>query len=316
MICLADNTVHEDEVDLHTHLRKIKLKQEDYYRKYCTKRDLLTGEEIPWTTREKYLKTDFVNKNNLKKFLKEKPDEGKAWALEWLRRRIAEKGLLYAPTHVELRSLFCPSISYYESIGGYHSICSALGLKPRFEGRLEFCPLPAGVTFIQDSREQSPLRLKENVIIEKLNVGDYALKAPYDPGIYVERKSLSDFVGTLSSKQGEDGSNAKYGFARFRAELERAKAEGAYLVMLVEIGLTDALSFDYLPQMKWATRSTPEHVFRNLRLLMNEFIDFQVLFVAGRKEAAVALVKIFEAGESVKKVDLQLAYDEGKFVCG
>lgn len=318
MICLADNTEHADERALHLHLLKIKLKQVDYYRRYHTKRDLLTGEEIPWTTREKYLRTDFLDKHNLNRFLKESP-LARDWAIGWLKHRKEEKGLVFAPTHVELRSLSCPSIEFYEANGGYNAICSSLGLKPRFAGSLSFAPLTAEATLIRDTREQKPLKLPGNVIVQKLEVGDYGLAAPHDRGIYIERKSLSDFVGTLSTKKttglkknGED-SEALLGFDRFRAELGRAKALGAYLVMLVEDELTRALSFDYLPHLRWATRTSPDHVFRNLRLLLNEFPDFQVLFVGGRIEAAKVMMQLFRAGDSVKQTDLQLAYERGGF---
>lgn len=47
---------------------------------------------------------------------------------------------------------------------------------------------------------------------------------------------------------------------------------------------------------------------------MIEYDNIQFLFVDGRKEAASAVIKIFELGELVKTTDLQLQYDLKKII--
>lgn len=279
-------------------MRKLGLKKEEYYKQYYDKKDLLTGEDIEFKNEEQYLNTDFNNKNNLKKWLKENPKKGREWAINWLKKRKEAKALVVAPCEVELRSLSCPSMEFFEKTGGYENAYEAAGLEPRFEGELKFEKL-GDVTIIQDSREQKPLDLPYKTIVQKLDVGDYGLEPKYDKKIYVERKGIGDMVGTLSQ-----------GFDRFRRELIRAKESDSYLIMLVEKNINKALSFNFLYELKYA-KVQPAHVFKNLRDLMKEFLNFQVLFVGSREEAAKAIEIIFSAGESVKNVDLQYWYEQG-----
>jgi len=121
------------------------------------------------------METDFLNKNNLKRFLKVYPEKGKIWAINWLRKRKERKELIYAPTHTELRSLLAPTVRYYDYIGGYNKICREVGLIPRFEGELVLTELPESTKIIQDTREQKPLVLDAKVKHKALNVGDYAI---------------------------------------------------------------------------------------------------------------------------------------------
>ena len=308
MKCLIDNTEHDSLESLHKYLRKFKIKQETYYLEYYPRKDLLTGEQIPFKNVDQYLSADFINKINLKKWIQQNPEQAKIWAIEWLKKRKEKKNLVYAPTQVELRSLPCPSVHYYEMHGGYNEICKSIGLKQRFDGKIRFDKLPNDVVIIQDTREQLPLKFSYNIEVKKLEVGDYGLCEQYDRKIYIERKNLNDFVSTLASKNKIEGSKAKFGFERFKAELDRAKISDAYLIMVVESDINDALSFNYLPQMKW-TKTNPSHIFKNLRDLLNEYLNFQVVFVKGKKEAASAVIKIFEAGESVKNTDLEYWYE-------
>jgi len=311
MKCLVDGSDHDNTASLNAHLRKLGYKQERYYKEFYNKKDLYTGQDIEYKNPERYLATDFNTKINIRRFIKDKPVEAKAWAINWLKKRKEEKGLVFAPTQVELRSLQCPSVKYYDSVGGYDSICKELGFLIRFTGKYIGKKLPEDAVIIQDTREQMPLKLLIKTKIEKLNVGDYGLDKPHDTGNYIERKSLADFVGTLTSKKGKEGSEAKFGFDRFRAELLRARESNSYLVMIVENDINDALGFKYLPQMKF-TRSSPDHVFKNLRDLLVEFTNFQALFVKGRKESADIMVKLLGIGNHIKNVDLQYAYENGE----
>jgi hypothetical protein len=69
------------------------------------------------------------------------------------------------------------------------------------------------INIVIDTREQNPWAFDftlANVRIGTLKTGDYALDG--DAGFAVERKSLDDFLGTISS-----------GWARFQREVFRAK---------------------------------------------------------------------------------------------
>ncbi len=307
MICAIDKTEHESLEALHKHLRKIKVKQEVYYTQYAPQLDLGTREPIPFKTPvERYVKTEFINKINLKRFLKEQPAAGKAWAIDWLVKRKAEKGLVYPPLQSELRSLMCPGIAYYNHIGGYSQICQEIGYTIRFNGSVPV-ESPPDCPVIVDTREQNPLKLKVPTVNAKVNCGDYALPAGHDKGIYIERKSLQDFVGTLSPRQTRLGDS---NLARFERELERAKELGAYLILLVESDINQALGFNFLPHMKHFYVQ-PDHIFKNLRDLFYRFSDFQALFVNGRIEAAKAVPTLLGMGEAVKTFDVQFAYENG-----
>jgi hypothetical protein len=303
VICLIDNAEFDSVEHLHLYLRQLKVKQSDYYEKYHSKVDLLTGEPIPFKNPEQYLNSDFLNKNNLKKYVKENPEKGKEWAINFLRKRKESKGLKYAPTQVELRSLQCPSIPYYDSIGGYNKICKELGFKIRFKStELNFTPLPVDVKIIIDTREQKPLQFSIATETATVKEGDYSLAEQYDKNIYVERKGLLDFIGSFSKDLG-----------RFHRELQRAKKKKSYIVMVVENDINDALGFEYLtgiPGIKYV-KTNSAHIFKNLRDTLVKFTNFQVLFVSGRKEASNAVIKIFELGESVKDIDLELQYELG-----
>lgn len=74
-----------------------------------------------------------------------------------------------------------------------------------------------------DTREQRPWEFPEWVPVRhrKLDFGDYALEG--DAGYAIERKSLSDFVGTLSS-----------GRERFGREMARAYGSMARMDVIVE----------------------------------------------------------------------------------
>ncbi len=255
--CKADSTWHPSLEALHKHLQfKLKMKQEVYYRDHAPRYDLGTGEAIPFKApAARYLETEFTDKNSLKRYLKEQPEAGRKWAIDWLAKRKAEKKLVYPPLQAELRSLFCPTIPYYDHVGGYAAICRELGFTIRFEGTVP-AAAPLNCPVVVDTREQNELKLKVPTIEAKVNCGDYSLPPEHDKGIYIERKSLSDFVGTLSDRETRYGDS---NLARFTRELERAQEVGGYLILLVESDINQALSFNHLPHMKH-TKVQPEHI--------------------------------------------------------
>ncbi|MFA5322050.1 MAG: ERCC4 domain-containing protein [Smithella sp.] len=90
------------------------------------------------------------------------------------------------------------------------------------------------LNIIIDTREQTPWAFPaDKAICERgtLSTGDYALKG--DDNFSVERKSLQDFVGTVSTD-----------WERFNAEIERMVYYPAAIV-IVEGSFTDILNREY-----------------------------------------------------------------------
>lgn len=83
-----------------------------------------------------------------------------------------------------------------------------------------------------DTREQTPLHFAPEVAVTRrgtIRTGDYAVTG--DTGFSVERKSLDDFLGTISS-----------GWERFQRELYRAKDAGfPSFPIVVEARFTDVV---------------------------------------------------------------------------
>lgn len=302
VICQIDGSVHESIESLHALLKRFRIKQADYWCEYAPRLNVATGKPIVYKTYDQYMSQDLDDKNQLKDWIKRDPSAARSWAVDWLRKRRADRGLTYAPSQAELRTLLCPSMSYYDSVGGYYAITRELGYQDRYDDKpLTFARLPADASIIIDTREQAQLKLAAPTVTRKVDAGDYALATPHDCGIYIERKSLSDFCGTMSK-----------GNARFRRELERATKRGHYVVMLVEATIAAAQGFPYLPQTRHV-KATPAYVFKQMRDLLVDFpFSFQVVFVDGRVEAAHKVIRLFEMGEQVKTADLQWSYEQGR----
>ena len=242
---------------------------------------------------------------NLKKWLKDKPlEEAKTYCQTIITKRKHDKDIKYAPTQIELRTVLSPPIQYYNEIFfDYYGLCERLDLINKYQN-------PTGIIdgkeydkeeykILIDTREQKPLKFERETISQKLDYGDYAFSHPEQTcNCHIERKSLSDFIGTISG-----------GYDRFINEIERAKENDAYLIILVEETLSNALSFQYLPHISKKIRATPDFIFHRVRNLIQDYPNIQFLFVNGRKESSRMVELIFTSGCAYKKIDLQLAYD-------
>lgn len=307
IICKFDNTEHKTIEDFHKYLRRFKITQEAYYTEYSPRYDKLTGEPIKFKNYDQYFSRDFNTKVNQNKWIKLNPEEGLKWSIEKLKERKEKKNLKYTLSEVELRILSLPSIKFFENNGGYENINKEIGLINRFNIKKPISQSIKGDKIIFDTREKLPLKFKHETLSEKLDYGDYALAS--NRKIVVERKSLSDMVGTLSSRKISNKSGDDSAFLRFDRELQRATEDNGYVIMVVETTLTTALSFNYQLRMGY-TKVSPSHIFKNLRDLLVKYpLNFQILFTKGRIDAAEKVVKIFEMSEDVRGVDLQYYFD-------
>jgi hypothetical protein len=305
IICKVDGKEFKDEKSLHLSLRGYGLNKVKYYQKYFERRDLLTNELINFKTKEQYLNSDFNDKNNMKKWLKSQPIEKvQEYCKELLIKRKESKNLTYSPTQVELRTIMAPSIIFYNKIfRDYYDVCSAIGLEnkfihPNLIGDYFKNKLTQKDTIYVDTREQSWLKFNSPFEIKTLGFGDYSCSND-NCGCFIERKSLSDFISTLSVKN----------FDRFKNEIEKAKKNNSYIIVMVEEKLTNALSFPYLPHISKKIKATPEYIFHNVRDLLQNYDNLQFLFVDGREEMTRLIESIFASKCFYKKIDLQLAYD-------
>jgi hypothetical protein len=305
IICKVDGKEFKDEKSLHLALKGYGLNKVKYYQKYYERRDLLTKELINFKSKEQYLNSDFNDKNNMKKWLKNQPiEEVKQYCKQLLIKRKELKGLTYSPTQIELRTIMAPSIIFYNQIfRNYYDMCSSIGLENKFiDPNLLINnfknKLNQKDTIYVDTREQSWLKFDTPFEIKTLSFGDYTCSND-NCNCFIERKSLSDFISTLSVKN----------YDRFKNEIEKAKKNNSYIVVMVEETLSNALSFQYLPHISKKIKATPEYIFHNVRELLQSYDNIQFLFVDGRKEMTRLIEGIFASKCSYKKIDLQLAYD-------
>ena len=305
VICKVDGKEFKDEKSLHLALKGYGLNKVKYYQKYYERRDLLTNELINFKTKEQYLNSDFNDKNNMKKWLKNQPiEQAQDYCKKLLIKRKQNKRLTYSPSQIELRTIMAPSIIFYNKIfKSYYDICSEIGLKNKFLHPEIITnqfknKLTIKDTIYVDTREQSWLKFNTPFEIKTLSFGDYSCSND-NCSCFIERKSLSDFISTLSVKN----------YDRFKNEIDKAKKNNSYVIVMVEEVLQNALSFQYLPHISKKIKATPEYIFHNVRDLLQRYDNLQFLFVDGRGEMTRLVESIFASKCFYKKIDLQLAYD-------
>jgi len=305
VICKVDGKEFKDEKSLHLALRGYGLNKEKYYHTYYPKKDLLSGETINFKNKEQYFNSDFNDKNNMKKWLKDQPiEKAQEYCKSLLIKRKADKNIVYSPTQVELRTIMSPSVIFYNKIfNNYYDLCSEVGLENKFVHPKDITnqfknKLTVRDIIYVDTREQSWLKFDIPFEIKTLPFGDYSCSND-NCDCYIERKSLSDFISTLSIGN----------LDRFKNEITKAKKNNAYLIVVIEEKLTNALSFQYLPHISKKIKATPEYIFHNVRQLIQDYDNLQFLFVDGKNEMKRIIESIFSSKCFYKKIDLQLAYD-------
>lgn len=275
------------------------IKLADYFHKFYPRYSKLTNKLITFKNPEQYLIADFENLQEMKTWLKSAGEEGKEYVLDLLIKRKVKKNWIYAPGQALLRLSNLPSILYYEKEfnQSYSEICKKLGFKIKYKNKLSEIDWNDSIEIIQDTREQKPWVWPEHIKINiaKLNFGDYSLQS--DTNLSLERKSLSDFCGSITS-----------GNKRFRKELGRVKKNKGYLIIIVESSFSDFRSLEYLPQMKHS-KNTFDHVSKMTRDLYEDFECFQIVFCSGRKHAVHVAEFILKIGKKIKNIDLQYLID-------
>ena len=288
---------------LHKHIKAHDLIVAEYYTRHYPRYNKLNGEPLPFKNKFDYFNTDFstrdqmitwCNNHNNKQDIEE-------YILKQLNNRVKQKELKYAPNHIEIEINKLPPIEIYkQNFGGYGQACLKLGLEPIYDkgitqyffkntNSIEEIPI-----FI-DTREQQPLSFKNSQSL-KLDFGDYTMSGDNYTYTYVDRKSESDFKGTLGM-----------GFKRFRRELQRAKDFNSYLYIVTESSISDIeRNNNYSPH-----RSNLSYIWHNMRLLTHEFKgNCQFVFTENRANSELLIPKLLFHGKELWNVDLQYFFDK------
>ena len=278
--------------------------QEEYYHHFHPRYDRLSGEIIPYESRDHYFSQEFARHENKNTWclIHKNQDEVKEFMLGELAARIEEKRLNYVPSHLEMVSSGLLHLDVYREIfGSFSKVCEQLGKKPIFGKGVDFNKFkdrapPKDLHIFVDTREQHPLGFKNSSPL-KLDFGDYGTGGQYYDKTFVDRKSLQDFRGTLS--QGN--------LNRFREELGRAKRFGCYVYVLTECTIQDIVDSD--DRAHGSTSSA--YLFHNARILQHEFKGHcQFLFSGSRRASEYLIPRLLLWGQKLWDVDLQYYLDK------
>ena len=131
---------------------------------------------------------------------------------------------------------------------------------------------------VVDTREQTPLWTK-NVIIKKLDTGDYSIEG-YEDKISLERKSLGDLFGTLGK-----------GHTRFKKELERA-LKLDYFAIIIEGSYSSCYNKDFDGAFHSKMRG---YVITSILFTIHLKYKVPFFFTNGRTESKRIIKELFNA---------------------
>jgi len=286
---------------LHAHIKSHDLFLADYYVKYFKRKNLLTGELLPFKNKSQYFSEDFSSRNQLMEWCeKAKSSEVKEYISKKLEYRINAKNLKVGPCHLELSLHMMPDIEIFQKhFGSYTNACNQHAVQPMFASRLpgSWQDESKDVKIFIDTREQHPLEFCNSESM-KLDVGDYVTSGENYAYTYVDRKGEQDFKSTLS----------KNNLERFQAELQRTKDMGAYLFIVTESSVEDMEKNNRRAHHK----SNMKYIYHNMRVLSHKFSGCcQFIFSGNRENSEKIIPKILTLGKDLWDVDLQYYIDRG-----
>jgi hypothetical protein len=162
--CLECDETFDSERSLHAHIKKHGLFLHDYFVRHFQRKNLLTGELLPFKDKDSYFETDFNNIGELYKWCETANGQiVKNYILEKLAERINKKKLKFAPNEIELYTNCLPSIDHYKNFyKSYTYACNEIGVSPLFTEKLpndfQNKSFLENMTIITDTREQEPLQ--------------------------------------------------------------------------------------------------------------------------------------------------------------
>lgn len=300
--CQVCNELFDTEKGMHVHLKKHKIDLATYYTTYYPRKNLLTGDLLPFKNKEDYFSKDFSTRSQLIKWCKTEEEAiVKKYIIKKLKERVDDKKLKMGPNYLELKLAQLPDTEIYKKFFGSYSVaCKKVGVEPLFGSKItkEFFEDDSkfeDLKILVDTREQKPLIFNKSENL-KLDFGDYTVGGEHYNYTYVDRKAEQDFKGTLTG-----------GFQRFRRELKRVKDFNSYLFVVVESDLNKI----YKNNMFGPHKSNLKFVYHNMRLITHEFAGHcQFVFSGSRADSQSIIPKILSIGKDLWNVDLQYYLDK------
>lgn len=289
--CLAD---FKSVASLNKHIKCHGITLPDYYVKHYARKNLLTGELLPFKDAYSYFEHDFVNAQQMNKWCRENsPEIVKPYILNKLIKRKEEKELKYAPPSLELKISRMPSVEIYrQHFGSYGKAAKAAGLDFWYKDSLpkDFDIVPE-LEILVDTREQKPLFFKKSSVL-KLDLGDYGIGGEHYNYTFVDRKSESDFKGTMT-----------LGNERFRAEMQRARDFGCFIFVVIECSISDIYAHN---NFKNFHKANIEFIWHQMKELQRDYMDCcQFIFAESREKAGILIPKLLYHGKKLWKCDMQ-----------
>jgi hypothetical protein len=278
-----------------------KITLSNYIVSYYPKVNKLTGKQLKFKSIDQYFTQDFDSRQELKEWSDKNPDKVNDYLIEYLINRKKFKQIKYLPSQFETKGLIFPSISYilYHNKNILNILSQGAGLELKYDYNQKLIFNNKQLDIIIDTREQKPLDFKEYTV-NKLQQGDYKASNS-SQNITVDRKDLTDFIGCMSG-----------GYERLNREIERAKKDGEYLVLLLETNFNELLTFKEKRWLKFV-KATSEFILHRTRDLLQKHDNLQIICVENRAEAKRIISKLFNLENPIKTVDLQYFIDTQKF---
>lgn len=299
--CKECESKFKSEGALHKHLKAHNMSMAEYYTRFYPRYNKLTKEPLPFKNKLDYFNIDFSNRDQMIEWCNNtNSNEVKEYIINQLKNRVKNKELKYAPNHLELEVHNLPPVDLYKkNFGGYGQACKELGLEPIYskgikQGFFRKNNLIDEIPIYIDTREQQPLSFNKSKDM-KLDFGDYTMGGDNYTYTYVDRKSESDFKGTLGG-----------GFERFRRELKRAKDFNSYLYIVTESTVSKIIRNNNYS----GHRSNLSFLWHNMRVLTHEFKGHcQFIFSGTRRSSEFLIPQLLYHGERLWDVDLQYFFD-------
>lgn len=297
--CLECQQEFDSERSLHAHIKKHDMFLHDYYVKHFNRRDLLTGDLLPFKNKEQYFQTYFLSSENQDKFFNQQHSKDLGVCMILLDMLCSKTKDGFAPCEAALNSYGLPSISVFKKFfGSYSAAVESCGSKLMFSDKFpkECLTNPNPKIFI-DTREQQPLSFANHEFL-KLDLGDYCVEPKYFNYTFVDRKSESDFKSTVS----EDNLD------RFKRELSRAREQESFIFVVVESDFQQIQKNNG----KNSHKSNLAYIYHNMRALQMEFKDCcQFVFSSNRKNSEKLIPLLLVHGKKLWNVDLQFYINGG-----
>lgn len=266
----------------------------DYYVKHYQRRNKLTGDLLPFKNFEDYFEKDFSQPHQIFEWCEKNPrPEVRSYLLDLLRKRVEKKSINYGPSYLDFVSAGMPSVdAYKEYFGSYTEACKECGVKPLLGSHLpkEFWKDYSNVYILVDTREQKPLTFKKSEIM-KLDVGDYAVTGPLYDYTFVDRKSFTDFCGTLTVS-----------YNRFAKELDRCRELGCFMFIVIDEKFEDMEETNKRSYKKFKL----DYVYHNMRSIQETYSDCCQFVFSGSRENSIEIIpKLLVMGKKLWKTDIQ-----------